>query len=196
METRTIHGEQCRTIFFIGKPGCGKGTQAKLLSEKTSWPVFASGDLFRTIATEETPVGRKVRSEVDAGMLTPHWFAMYLYLKALFAVRDGESVIFDGFNRKVQEAELVIDSLKWLNRPFTILNIRVSDEEVLKRLAKRKEMEGRTDDSVVEERLKEYREHTGPAIEKFKEAGTLVEINGEQTPEEIAVDINKELNIA
>lgn len=183
------------TIFFIGKPGCGKGTQAKLLSEKTGWQVLSSGSQFRVIAAEDTPVGRKVKSEIDVGFLSPHWFAMYLYLKALFSLRDGESVIFDGFNRKVPEAELVIDSLKWLNRPFSILEIRVSDEEVQKRLALRKEVQGRADDSAVDQRLEEYREYTEPAIQKFREAGTLIEINGEQTPEAIAVDVRAALGI-
>ncbi len=186
---------ETRTIFFIGKPGCGKGTQAKLLSEKTGWKVMSSGSQFRAIAAEDSTVGRRVKAEIDVGTLSPHWFAMYLYLKALFTVRDDESVIFDGFNRKAQEAELVIDSLKWLGRPFTILNVRISDEEVKKRLAKRKEIEGRTDDSAVEERLKEYREYTEPAIEIFHKAGTLIEINGEQTPEEIAADIRKVLEL-
>ncbi|MFA5997859.1 MAG: nucleoside monophosphate kinase [Candidatus Paceibacterota bacterium] len=184
-----------RTIFFIGKPGCGKGTQAKLLSEKTGWPVFASGKLFRAIAQEDTPVGHKMKAENDAGVLAPHWFAMYLYLNSLFSIPDGQSAIFDGFNRKVPEAELVLDSLQWLGRPCTILNIKVSDEEVRRRLVLRKEMEGRTDDAVVEERLKEYEAHTAPAIEFFRTAGALIEINGEQTPEEIAVDIRAALSI-
>lgn len=181
--------EGAHTIFFIGKPGCGKGTQAKLLSDKTGWKIMSSGNQFRAIAAEDTVVGRKVKSEIDVGILSPHWFAMYLYLKALFTIGAEESVIFDGFNRKTQEAELVTDSLKWLERPFTILNVRISDEEAKKRLAKRKEIEGRADDSAVEERLREYKEYTEPAIEIFRTAGNLIEINGEQTPEEIAVDI-------
>src|SRR3989344_2042955 len=175
-----------RTIFFIGKPGCGKGTQAKLLSQKTGWQVMSSGNQFRSIASESTPVGMKVKSEIDVGILSPHWFAMYLYLKALFSIPENTGVIFDGFNRKVPEAELIINSLKWLNRPFTILNIKVSDEEVQKRLALRKEEESRVDDAFVEERLKEYHTYTDPAIELFRKAGVLIEINGEQTREKIA----------
>ena len=184
-----------QTIFFIGKPGCGKGTQAKLLSEKTGWKVISAGEQFRAIAAEDTPVGRKIKAEIDVGTLSPHWFAMYLYLKALFTARADESVIFDGFNRKVPEAELVIDSLRWLERPFTILDIRVSDEEVRRRLFLRKEVEGRADDSAVDERLKEYREYTEPAIEIFRKGGMRIEINGEQTPEEIAVEVNAVLGI-
>ena len=184
-----------RTIFFIGKPGCGKGTQAKLLSQKTGWQVMSSGSQFRSIAAENTPVGRKIKAEIDVGILSPHWFAVYLYLKALFTVRSDESIIFDGFNRKVQEAEIIVDSLRWLNRPFSILNVHISDEEVQKRLAKRKEIEGRADDSAVSQRLKEYSEYTEPAIEIFRTAGTLIDINGEQTPEAIAVDVNVALGI-
>lgn len=187
---------ETRTIFFIGKPGCGKGTQAKLLSQKTGWKVIASGNQFRTIAAEDTPVGRKVKSEIDAGFLSPHWFAMYLYLKALFTVGESESIIFDGFNRKVPEAELAIDSLKWLERPFTIVHIVVSDEEVQKRLAIRKQIEGRADDSAVDERLKEYREYTEPALDVFRKTGACIDINGEQDPETIAADVNVALGIA
>jgi len=186
---------EVRTIFFIGKPGCGKGTQAKLLSEKTGWKVISAGSQFRALAAEETPVGRKIKSEIDVGVLAPHWFAMYLYLKALFGIGDGADVIFDGFNRKVPEAELVIDSLKWLGRSFTILNIQVSDEEVRRRLSGRKVIEGRADDNAVDERLKEYYEFTDPALELFHKEGVLVEINGEQTPEAIAVDINAALAV-
>lgn len=184
-----------RTIFFIGKPGCGKGMQAKLLAEQTGWPIFASGKLFRGIAQEDTPVGHKVKAENDAGNLQPHWFAMYLYLKSLLSISADSGAIFDGFNRKVPEAELVIDSLRWLGRPFTIFNIQVSDEEIRRRLAGRKEIESRADDSVVHERLKEYYEYTELAIEIFRKAGTLVEIQGEQLPEKIAEDIRAVLGI-
>ncbi|MFM2331124.1 MAG: adenylate kinase, partial [Candidatus Parcubacteria bacterium] len=97
--------------------------------------------------------------------------------------------IFDGFNRKVPEAELIVDSLRWLGRPFTVLNIQVSDESVLKRLALRKGVEGRADDSAVAKRLEEYKKHTEPVLDIFRKAGVLVEIDGEPTPEEIAVQV-------
>jgi len=118
---------------------------------------------------------------------------MYLYLKSLFGVDEKTSVIFDGFNRKVPEAELAIDSLKWLGRPFEVLEIKVSDEEVLRRLTLRKDIEGRVDDNAIEERLREYHEYTEPAIELFRKTGTLIEIDGEQAPEEIAAEINAAL---
>ncbi len=180
---------ETHTIFFVGKPGCGKGTQAELLAKATGWPVVSSGHEFRALAAEDTLLGRKVKAENDAGILQPHWFATYLFLKSLFDIKSDVSVIFDGFNRKVPEAETVISSLNWLNRSFVVMHIKVSDDTVRLRLEGRSVTSGRADDHVVEERLKEFYEYTEPTIEVFRDAGVLVEVDGEQTPEEIAVNI-------
>ncbi|HQT83134.1 MAG TPA: nucleoside monophosphate kinase, partial [Candidatus Paceibacterota bacterium] len=102
--------EGARTVLFIGKPGCGKGDQAKLLAEKTGWKIIASGEQFRAMATEDTLVGRKVKSVGDAGMLQPHWLAEYLFLKNLFLLAEDDGAIFDGFGREVQETELIMDA--------------------------------------------------------------------------------------
>ncbi len=184
-----------QTIFFIGKPGSGKGTQSALLAKQTGWPIVAAGEQFRAIAKEDSVLGRKVKSTIDAGILTPHWFPMYLYLKSLFAISEESSVIFDGFNRKVPEAELIIDSLNWIGRPFTVFHLKVTDDEVRRRLAIRKEVEGRVDDTAVDKRLEEYYAHTDGTITLFKNAGVLVDINGQQTPELIAADIRAHLKI-
>jgi adenylate kinase len=166
-----------------------------MLAAKTGWRVITAGDQFRAIAAEDTPVGRKVKVENDAGMLQPHWLAMYLFLKSLFTVGENENAIFDGFNRKVMEAELVTNALSWLGRPCTVLNIQDSDAEVEKRLALRKEAQGRADDNVVDERLNEYHQYTEPAIDIFRKSGELIEINGEQSPDQVAVDIDAALDI-
>ncbi len=184
-----------RTIFFIGKPGCGKGTQARLLAARTGWSVIAAGAQFRDIAKEETPAGRKTKADIDAGLLMPHWFAMYLYLKGLFSLPADANVIFDGFNRKEAEADLIVESLKWLERPFSVVHIQVSDEEVRTRLEKRKEVQDRADDHSVETRLEEFNTHTSKAIALFERTGVLININGEQTPEKIAEDVAQALGV-
>lgn len=188
--------ETPRTIFFVGKPGSGKGTQAQLLSAHTGWPIFGSGKEFRKIAAEDTAVAHKVKSEIDAGLLSPPWFAMYLYQKALFSIPEGQSAIFDGFNRKIPEAELIVSSLKWLDRPFSVVNITISDEEVVKRISLRKLESDRVDDHFVPERLNEYNKFTKDAIEVFRNEGVLIEVNGEQSREAIAADVLKALNIS
>jgi len=184
-----------RTIFFIGKPGCGKGDQARILSEKTGWKVITPGEQFRIMSADNTPVGQKVKSVNDAGLLQPHWLAEYLFLKNLFLLSDDQDVIFDGFARKVPEAELIIESLAWLARPFSVLYLKVSDEEIKHRIALRKNIEGRADDDVVDERLKEYYANTEPVVEMFKNKEILIEIDGERTREEIAEDVQKKLNL-
>ncbi len=166
-----------------------------MLAAKTGWHVLASGDQFREIATEDTPAGRRTKEEMDKGLLSPHWFAMYVYLRSLFSVSADESIIFDGFNRKEQEAQLIIDSLKWLERPFSVLEINVSEEEVAKRLAGRAETSGRADDHYVEKRMEEYNTYTTKALDLFRNLGVLIEINGNQAPEAVALDIEKALNL-
>lgn len=187
---------ETKTIFLIGKPGSGKGDQGKLLSEATGWRVVTPGEQFRSMAAEDTLVGRKVKEGMDAGLLMPYWIAEYLFLKNIFTLKEDESIILDGFGRKVSETELMIESLAWLGRSFTAIHLKVSDEEVKHRLTLRKEIEGRADDSVVDERLKAYREYTEPAIEKFRESGNLIEIDGERRREAIAADIKVALGIS
>lgn len=186
---------ETRTIFFIGRPGCGKGTQAKTLGQHTGWPVFGSGAQFRAISEEDTIVGRKVKGEIDEGILSPPWFAMYLYQKALFSIPENQNAIFDGFNRKVPEAELVVDSLKWLGRSFQVIELLISDEEALRRIDLRKEEQHRADDAFVPERLKEYNKFTKDAIEIFRKEGVLIEVDGERPPEVIAADIRQLLSV-
>jgi adenylate kinase len=187
---------QPKTIFFIGKPGCGKGTQAKLLAEKTGWTVLGSGDQFRAIAKEDTPAGHKIKEEIEQGLLAPHWFAMYIYLKSLFGVSADTNVIFDGFNRKEAEARLIVDSMTWLNRPFVVLHIAVSDEEIRRRLEGRLQHAGRIDDNHVEKRLQEYETYTTRALEIFSNMDNLIEIDGGQAPDAVSRDIEAALGVA
>ena len=184
-----------RTIFFIGKPGCGKDTQAELLSKATGWPVVSAGDQFRALAQEDSMLGRKVKKEIDSGALAPDWIALHLYLKSLFDVPEEHGVIFDGFSRELSQAKLILKSLTWLDRPFRVINIAVSDESVQRRLVLRSQKAGRTDDGAVEERLREYYAHTEPAIEFFRKEGMLIEIDGEPSPEKIAENIRAVLKI-
>ena len=184
-----------RTIFFIGKPGCGKDTQAELLSKTTGWPIVSAGDQFRVIAQEDSMLGRKIKKEIDSGTLAPDWIALHLYLKSLFDVPEERGVIFDGFSRELSQAKLILKSLTWLERSFFVINIAVSDESVQRRLVLRSQKAERTDDGVVEERLREYYAHTEPAIEFFKKEGMLIEIDGEPLPEKIAESIRTVLKI-
>lgn len=187
---------KARTIFFVGKPGCGKDTQAELLSKATGWPIMSMGEQLRKLAAEDTLFGQKVKRDLESGVLAPDWVAMHRYLTYLLALPAGSDAIFDGFPRELSQAELVEESLTWLERPYTVLHIAVSDETVRERLAHRAKTSGRADDRAVEERLAEYRARTEPAIQFFRARGALIEVDGEPKPEVIAADIKKKLKIA
>lgn len=183
------------TILFIGKPGSGKGTQTALLSEKMGWPTIASGDLFRALIAGTDHVAERMRDEHERGLLAPDWFATYLFQKSVLPIPPEQGIIFDGFGRKVPEAETVITVLRWLGRNTRAVHIKVSDEEIVQRIAKRGAASGRADDSAIEKRLEEYRTYTEPSIEVFRAAGMLIEVEGEGEVEDIQGYIRSELGI-
>ncbi|MFA6407878.1 MAG: nucleoside monophosphate kinase [Candidatus Paceibacterota bacterium] len=182
-------------IFFIGKPGSGKGTQAKLLADITGWKTFTTGGQFRALSAEDTAVGRKVKEVNDAGLLQPYWLASYLYLKTLLSVGIDEGIIFDGVGRKLPEAEIVTESLKWLGRSNYIFYLHVLDDEVHKRIDLRREKESRQDDNAVDKRLEEYHASTEMAIDLYRKTGMLTEIDGQRPPEVIAEEIKRILKL-
>lgn len=186
---------QAPIIFFIGKPGSGKGTQAKLLSDVTGWPVVGTSGGMRELAASNGAVGHKVKETMDAGLLMPYWVASYVYLKTLFGLPEGGNVIFDGTSRTLPEAEIVIDSLKWLGRPFHIFYLHVPDEEVHKRINLRKEKEARKDDHVIHKRLEEYYASTEAAVDLYRKTGMLTEIDGHRPPETIAAEVRSILKL-
>ncbi len=182
-------------VFFIGKPGSGKGTQAQLLTGVTGWPVVGSSGGLREIVASGGTVGHKLRDAMDSGLLVPYWVVSYVYLKTLFAIPEGGTVIFDGTSRTLPEAEIVIESLKWLERPFHIFYLHVPDEEVHKRITLRREKESRPDDHCIGKRLEEYYASTEAAIDLYRKTGMLTEIDGHRPPEIIAEEVKSILGL-
>ena len=185
-------------IFFIGKPGSGKGTQADLLSKATGWSVVSTSGGLRELVANGGSVGHKLQEAMHAGMLVPDWFVSYLYLKVLVNLPEGGTVIFDGTGRTRPEAELIAKSLAWLERSFFIFHLTVPDEEVHSRIALRREKESRIDDhpQVVGKRLEEYYASTEGAIDYLRQAGVLTEIDGHRPPEVIAEEIRSILKLS
>ena len=184
-------------VFFIGKPGSGKGTQAQLLADKTGWPVFGSSSGLREIIATGTVAGHKTKETMDSGALMPYWVATYVYLKVLFGIPDDGTIIFDGTSRTRPEAEIVAESLAWLGRPFRIFHLSVPDEEIHNRIALRREKESRVDDhpEAVARRLEAYYADTDGAIEYLRGKGLLTEVDGHRPPEVIAAEVREILGI-
>ena len=178
-----------KTFIFMGKPGSGKGTQAKLLGSRLAFPVFAAGETLRAMAKEDSLVGRRMGEDIDAGRLVPHWLATFLFQRSIFSIPEESGIIFDGFGRKKEEAELLSETMAWLSRPYRVIHLVVSDEEVQRRIEGRSVGEKRADDEAVDVRLLEYRAHTEPAITHFTECGVVIDIDGAQAPEKVFADI-------
>jgi adenylate kinase len=185
-----------KTVLMLGRPGSGKGTQTALLAEKLGWKTLSSGNIFREMRASEGTLGQNVRETYDAGLIFPDWFPNYLLLNSFLNADPKQGLICEGFGRTVDQAKLFDEVLDWLKRNYIVFNLAVSEQEAMKRQLGRNNTDARTDSDTPEKiqvRFNEYSAKTEPVIAFFKEKGTLVEINGEQTPEEIAQEIHSKL---
>ena len=184
------------TIVVLGRSGSGKGVQIERLIKKLK-PIIAihTGARFRALAKAKTPAGHAARLTVLKGFLAPSWLASHMWIDALMKEYDPKkNIIFDGSPRMLEEAKLVDNVLSWFHRKDLIaLYIDVSEKEVTKRLLLRK----RSDDEMeaIKNRLAFFKKHVVPVINYYKKTKRLIRINGEQTIDEVFVDIKKVLKL-
>lgn len=179
-----------RTILFMGLVGSGKGTQARMISEKTGYPVFSSGAYYRELAQQDTAVGEHVREVIDKGYLMPEWFHTYVMLDTLLGLDTADGILLEVSRRK-KEAIVFHEMMEWLGRPYKVIYLDIPEDVAVERLAERYQREGRKDDHIenIPTRLEEYKTHTIPAVEFFREKGTLLIVNGDQTPEHVHQEV-------
>ncbi len=184
-----------QTIVVLGKPGSGKGTQAKLLSEKSGFHIFTASEYLKKLAQSHPVVGEHILNDMEQGILVPHWIMSSLWITELMNLQRGEGIIFDGAVRKAEESEIFHEAMTWLGRPYIIIYLSVSEEELRERLLKRAHTEGRVDDAdkTVTRRLEQFKENTEPSLAFFREKGTLLEIDGNRSVEEIHEDIMNQI---
>jgi adenylate kinase len=174
-------------LILVGPPGSGKGTQATLLAERAGLPTLSTGELLRSVAQEDTLLGRRVADVIGAGALLPDRLMLDVLREPLKRLRAaGAGFVLDGFPRTVAQAVALEATL----RPSTIdLAIQlVVDPTVLAiRLARR----GRADDNAaaIQQRLRAFGRETQPMIERFRCSGRLVTIDGHQPVEVVLTQI-------
>lgn len=180
----------------MGKPGSGKGTQAKRLAEARGWTHFSTGDRFKAMREGEDALSARVREAYDSGRLLPDWFATYLFQEATLGLSAEEGIICDGYPRSASQADTFDGIMEWLDRPYVVLDLQVPDEDVIERMLSRAETEHRPDSAdrdKIAVRLATYDEHTAPVLSFFRERGTLISIDGTKTPDEVQALIQEAL---
>lgn len=176
-------------ILLMGPPGAGKGTQGAILATALGLPKFATGDLLRDAVKRGTPVGVQAKAAMEAGHLVSDEIIMGVVSDELGKPSAAGGVIFDGVVRTLPQAEGVARLLQARGRAIDhVLFFDVTDEEILGRLAKRRDIEGRADDdpAAVAIRLKAYRDQTAPVLAHYEALGVVRRIPAVGSVEEIA----------
>ena len=153
-------------IVLLGPPGAGKGTQAVQLAEKLGIPQISTGDLFRHNISTGTELGLEAKKYLDAGDLVPATLTNALVDDRLNDEDAAAGFILDGFPRSVEQAEALHDMLSRRGHELdAVIEFRVSEDELLKRLKER----GRADDTddVILNRMNVYRAETAPLLDYY-----------------------------
>lgn len=196
-------------LIMLGAPGAGKGTQAAILNQKLGIPTISTGNILRAAVKDGTPIGLKAKEYMDHGHLVPDEVIIGIINERLQAEDCKKGYILDGVPRTIAQAEaldkagIVFDA---------VINLEISDEEILQRMSGRRvcekcgasyhvvaippKVEGvcdacggtlvqRADDApkTVASRLEVYHRETEPLKEYYAKKGNLKEIFNQATVE-------------
>lgn len=182
-------------LIFLGAPGAGKGTQAKVLADSCSIPHVSTGDILRAAVANQTPLGVQAKAYMDRGDLVPDQLVIDLIQERLAQSDAQAGWVLDGFPRNVPQAEYLDQLLDKIQQPYDhVLNFEVPDEVLVNRMLAR----GRADDTeeVIRNRLVVYREQTAPLIDFYQQRGKLVSVNGNQGMDEVTDELKKLTQVA
>jgi adenylate kinase len=193
-----------QTFIFMGRSGCGKGTQGKLLEEKLraldpehDILYLESGDIFRTFIKGNNYSQKLSREVYESGALQPEFLAVWAWASLMVENMGGkEHLILDGMPRKLREAHVLDSALNFYNRGRVhIVYINVSREWSKDRLLARGRLDDNHDD--VEVRLNWFDHDVLPAVNYFKDHGeyNFHDINGEQSIDKVHAEVLKKLDL-
>jgi adenylate kinase len=176
-------------IILFGPPGSGKGTQSEKIVEKYGLIHLSTGNLLRQEIADKTPLGLEAKNLMDKDHLVPDEVVVGMIDSCLEKHADAKGFLFDGFPRTVAQAE-ALDKLLAVRKTAIakVLALEVTEDELVKRLLKRGETSGRSDDTdetVIRKRYTVYKNETEPVAEHYKQQGKLERIKGEGTVDEI-----------
>ncbi|MDB5202258.1 MAG: adenylate kinase [Ferruginibacter sp.] len=176
-------------LILFGPPGSGKGTQSEKLMARYGLKHLSTGDLLRHEISRQTALGLEAKNFMDKGQLVPDEVVIGMISSALDENPQAKGFLFDGFPRTSAQAE-ALDRLLDLKKASigVMLALDVSEEELVKRLVKRGETSGRSDDNneqVIRARIIEYRSKTAMVADYYQQFEKVVMVKGEGTIDEI-----------
>ncbi|MBC7594737.1 MAG: adenylate kinase [Kineosporiaceae bacterium] len=183
-------------LLLIGPPGAGKGTQAVRLAESYLIPAISTGDIFRSNVRNETELGTKAKSYMDAGDNVPDSLTNAL-IRDRLAEADCESgFLLDGYPRTTDQVRELDEFLAGHGAELDVVIELVADPDVVvERLRKRASEQARSDDdeSVVRHRLEVYREQTAPLVGVYEGRGVLIKIDALGEIDDVTLRITEAL---
>ena len=185
-------------LILFGPPGSGKGTQSEKLIAKYGLKHLSTGDLLRSEISRQTPLGKEAQNFMEKGQLVPDEVVIGMISSALDANPNAKGFLFDGFPRTATQAEALDKLLELKNAPIAVmLALEVSEAELIKRLLKRGETSGRSDDNnenVIRARITEYHNKTAVVADYYKQFDKVEMVKGEGTIDEIFGRLCKEID--
>ena len=185
-------------LILFGPPGSGKGTQSEKLIAKYGLNHLSTGDLLRSEIATKTPLGLEAKNIMDKGQLVPDEVVIGMISSALDANPTAKGFLFDGFPRTGAQAKALDNLLELKEASINVmLALDVSEEELVKRLLKRGETSGRSDDTnehVIRARITEYHNKTAIVAEYYRQFNKVVLIKGEGSVDDIFAALSKEID--
>lgn len=183
-------------IVFLGPPGSGKGTQAKLLAERLKVPAISTGDILRAAVRERTPLGLQAQAIMEKGELVSDSLIVAL-IRERMAGRDArDGFILDGFPRTLEQGRALEAMLSEVGESLSAaVNFEVPEAVLVERMLGRAGAEGRADDrpETIRERFRVYREKTEPLAGFYQERGLLADVNGVGAVADVASRLDEAL---
>jgi adenylate kinase len=168
-------------LLIMGPPGAGKGTQAQRVAGHYEIPAISTGDIFRSMKTSDTPLARQVRAIVDSGGLVSDEITNAVVAERLTESDCVAGFLLDGYPRTLQQVEALDDFLASSGQSLdAVISLLADIDEVVDRLLKRAEVEGRSDDTAdtIRRRQAIYLRETEPLLDVYRDRGLLVEVDG------------------
>ena len=168
-------------LLIMGPPGAGKGTQALRIAEHYRIPAISTGDIFRAMKHSDTPLARQVRTIMESGGYVSDEITNDIVKDRLAQGDCVTGFLLDGYPRTLQQVQTLDDYLAETDRPLqAVISLLADVEEVVARLLKRAEIDGRPDDNeeTIRVRLQVYAEQTEPLLDLYRSRGMLVEVDG------------------